>query len=230
MRHYLYRHIRLDKNEPFYIGIGTKELGRENLKDTCSYRRAYEKKGRGDIWNKISRKSEYEVEILLESSDYQFLKDREIEFIKLYGRKDLRTGTLANLTDGGDGTIGIIWAPETILKREQSKRQTINKRGYFHPPESREAIRKSLVDRPCLRETRNIISKKAKERGIGGIKKAIDSRKREVEMYDRQGNLVKIFGSIFEAGEQMKINYKNIQSVCSGRRKTAGNFKWKYKF
>jgi hypothetical protein len=24
MNHYLYRHIRLDKNEPFYIGIGTK--------------------------------------------------------------------------------------------------------------------------------------------------------------------------------------------------------------
>lgn len=23
-KHYLYRHIRLDKNEPFYIGIGTK--------------------------------------------------------------------------------------------------------------------------------------------------------------------------------------------------------------
>lgn len=22
-KHYLYRHIRLDKNEPFYIGIGT---------------------------------------------------------------------------------------------------------------------------------------------------------------------------------------------------------------
>ena len=22
--HYLYRHIRVDKNEPFYIGIGTK--------------------------------------------------------------------------------------------------------------------------------------------------------------------------------------------------------------
>ena len=27
--HYLYRHIRLDKNEPFYIGIGTKK---ENTK------------------------------------------------------------------------------------------------------------------------------------------------------------------------------------------------------
>lgn len=23
-KYYLYRHIRLDKNEPFYIGIGTK--------------------------------------------------------------------------------------------------------------------------------------------------------------------------------------------------------------
>jgi hypothetical protein len=23
-QHYLYRHVRLDNNEPFYIGIGTK--------------------------------------------------------------------------------------------------------------------------------------------------------------------------------------------------------------
>ena len=30
---YLYRHIRLDKNEPFYIGIGSNELN--------NYKRAY---------------------------------------------------------------------------------------------------------------------------------------------------------------------------------------------
>lgn len=33
-KHYLYRHIRLDKNEPFYIGIGTK------IVKTSEYRRA----------------------------------------------------------------------------------------------------------------------------------------------------------------------------------------------
>lgn len=34
---YLYRHIRLDKNEPFYIGIG----GFDKTEKEFSYRRAY---------------------------------------------------------------------------------------------------------------------------------------------------------------------------------------------
>lgn len=229
MRHYLYRHIRLDKNEPFYIGIGTKEKGRENLKDTCSYRRAYEKKGRGSIWNKISKKSEYDVEILLESDNYEFIKNKEIEFIKLYGRKNNKTGTLANLTDGGDGTLAVIWSAETIAKREESKRKTIESRGYFHSPEAIENIRKHLLGRPCSIKTKNIISKKAKKRGLNGIKSAIDSRKKEIEMYDLQDNLIETFPSIVDAGNIKSINYRNIHSVCNLKRKTAGGFKWCYK-
>ena len=31
-KYYLYRHIRLDKNEPFYIGIGTKKESKAKIK------------------------------------------------------------------------------------------------------------------------------------------------------------------------------------------------------
>ena len=31
-KYYLYRHIRLDKNEPFYIGIGTKNNAKFDIK------------------------------------------------------------------------------------------------------------------------------------------------------------------------------------------------------
>lgn len=44
-KYYLYRHIRLDKNEPFYIGIGTKR-NRYHPNMYSEYRRAYEDKGR----------------------------------------------------------------------------------------------------------------------------------------------------------------------------------------
>ena len=40
---YLYRHIRSDKNVPFYIGIGI----------DSNYYRAKSKKSRNDHWNKI---------------------------------------------------------------------------------------------------------------------------------------------------------------------------------
>jgi len=38
----------------------------------------------------------------------------EIDQIKIYGRFDTGEGTLANLTDGGDGTIGFKHSEETI--------------------------------------------------------------------------------------------------------------------
>lgn len=95
---YLYRHIRLDKNEPFYIGIGS---------DT-NFKRANWKFRNNKIWNSIVNKTSYEVEILLDGLTWEEACNKEKEFIKLYGRKDKQTGILSNLTDGGEGTYGHI--------------------------------------------------------------------------------------------------------------------------
>lgn len=101
-KYYLYRHIRLDKNEVFYIGIGTKND--RDLKYGY-YTRAYFKKGKSKYWGNVTAKTDYRVEILLESNSHDFIKKKEKEFIKLYGRKDFALGTLVNLTDGGDGSV-----------------------------------------------------------------------------------------------------------------------------
>jgi len=81
---YIYRHIRLDKNEPFYIGIS---------KSNINYKRAFNTTARNSFWKNIVSKTEYEVEILLESDDYEFIKQKEVEFLSLYGRRDLNKGT-----------------------------------------------------------------------------------------------------------------------------------------
>lgn len=92
---YVYRHIRLDKNEPFYIGIGVQD----------KFRRAYLKQSRNQLWKNIVAKTDYEVEILFDDLTWEEAGTKEIEFISLYGRKD-NGGILANLTDGGGGIIG----------------------------------------------------------------------------------------------------------------------------
>ena len=89
----LYRHIRTDKQEVFYIGIGENES------------RAYNKKNRTRVWKNTASKG-YETEILFEDLAWEQAAEKEKEFIALYGRKDLGLGTLVNLTDGGEGTIG----------------------------------------------------------------------------------------------------------------------------
>jgi hypothetical protein len=112
---YVYRHIRLDKNMPFYIGISADE----------NYTRAYNRLDRNDIWRRIAGKSDIEVEILFDEISIEFAKTKEKELIALYGRLDLETGSLANLTDGGDGTFQL--SKETIAK------MISNRTGVKHP-------------------------------------------------------------------------------------------------
>jgi len=107
---YVYRHIRLDRNEVFYVGIGSDKY----------YSRAYTKCGRNKLWKNIVNKTEYSVEILFDNIDWELACKKEIEFIKLYGRKDLKNGTLTNMTDGGQGTLGIKVSEEN--KEKLSKR------------------------------------------------------------------------------------------------------------
>jgi len=100
----VYRHIRLDKNEPFYIGIGKTE------------KRAYSNKNRNKYWSHITQNIEYEVEILFDDLTWEKACEKEIELIKLYGRKDLAVGSLVNMTDGGEGQLGLIHSEETRKK------------------------------------------------------------------------------------------------------------------
>src|SRR5437868_46517 len=113
-KYYLYRHIRLDTNEPFYIGIGTK-FSKRPKSFKSEYQRAHSFQ-RNDLWFKITNKSKYDIEILFESNNRNVIIEKEKEFIKLYGRIDLETGTLANHTDGGDYNEGAIKSRKTIEK------------------------------------------------------------------------------------------------------------------
>lgn len=105
---YVYRHIRLDTNQPFYIGIGIDAKGK--------YYRANTHHGRNNYWKNIVKKTNYYVEILFEHEDREFIKQKEIEFIKLYGRIDIKTGILVNMTDGGDGCFNHVCSDETKEK------------------------------------------------------------------------------------------------------------------
>ena len=139
----LYRHIRLDTGQPFYIGIG------KNLA------RAYQQYKRTSYWKRIIEKYNYEVEILFNDLTYEEACEKEKEFIKLYGRIDNGTGILVNLTDGGEGSVGFKHSKETLIKiGEQSKgriktpeqiEKWRNNMNFNKSPEVIEKIRQSLI-------------------------------------------------------------------------------------
>lgn len=93
---YLYRHIRLDKNEPFYIGIGS---------DT-EYKRANSNHNRTKYWKNIISKTQYRVDIVMDNLSWEEACEKEKEFIALYKRK-CDGGILCNLTLGGEGVYGL---------------------------------------------------------------------------------------------------------------------------
>lgn len=111
-RHYLYRHIRLDKNEIFYIGIGTKLRRNQGV-----YQRSKAKHSRNIIWKRIVSKTTWISEIVLESDDYEFIQEQEIKLIAMYGRIFNKTGTLSNLEVGGKSHSGIFKLTEDIVKK-----------------------------------------------------------------------------------------------------------------
>lgn len=109
---YVYRHIRLDTNQVFYIGIGSKY-------------RPFTKNNRNKWWKNIVNKTNYIVEIIAKNLNYEDAKELETFLIFEYGRKDLNKGSLVNLTNGGEGNQG--WNP-SLETREKMRKNNLGKK------------------------------------------------------------------------------------------------------
>jgi hypothetical protein len=159
---YVYKHIRKDTNEVFYIGIG--ELSN----------RMTSKNNRNKYWFEIADKFDYFGEILEDNLDWATACEREKYWINYYGRKDLNLGTLVNLTDGGNG--GANRSKETIKQIIESRKW------YRHSEETKQKISKSNTGKTCWNKgKKNIYSKESRikmsESHIG-VKKSEESKKK----------------------------------------------------
>lgn len=119
MEHYVYVYLDprkpfLDNSpwrlefEPFYVGMGKNDRKNVHLNEV---QRDVFKNFRNHKKNRIKS-------ILLDNLEpiiqvVSFFEDRlsaaelEIEIIRFFGRRDMRTGILTNLTSGGDGIVGL---------------------------------------------------------------------------------------------------------------------------
>lgn len=166
MNCYVYKHIRLDNNEIFYIGIGNNIDGK--------YLRAY-CEDRNEIWQNIVDKTNYKVEIIFENLTYDEACLKEKELIKLYGRKDLGTGTLSNLTDGGEGQINmsqytknkisntlkgnVPWNKGKKTPKDVKKKMSEAKLGKKLSKKAKEAISKGRIGKNHSEKTKKKIGK-----------------------------------------------------------------------
>jgi hypothetical protein len=99
--YFVYKHIREDKGNIFYIGIGKIRSDKSATTFKMKHYRAYSKQGRNPIWKRIVEKTNYKVEIVITGISFKKAKNLEIELISKYG-KIKEKGLLANLSDGGE--------------------------------------------------------------------------------------------------------------------------------
>jgi hypothetical protein len=136
--YYVYAYLRSD-GTPYYIGKGKE--ARAFAKSTNHY--PPEDKSR--------------IVFIKENLDEYEALDLEKRMIRWYGRKDLGTGILRNLTDGGEGSSGSVRSEETKRKisevrknrksSEETKRKISeankgnkNRSGHKHSEETRRKI------------------------------------------------------------------------------------------
>ena len=226
---YVYRHIRLDKNVPFYIGIGS----------DLQYKRAFEKSRRSIFWNKIINKTLYSVEILFDNITNEFAKEKEKEFIKIYGRIDKKTGVLCNLTDGGDGINGYIFTKEhkeklsisakkRILSESQKEKLRGCRIGKKFTAEQKLKLKDARKGIKLSDEHKLLISNRMKiknpslnlkrEKGInfkGYIEAFIDNKK------------IGIYAGIMDASEKLNVSASKISAVLNNKRNHTGGYFFK---
>jgi hypothetical protein len=145
----VYRHIRKDTNEVFYIGIGK------------TIKRMISKNYRNKHWHNIVNKTEYYGEIIFDGISWEEAQIKERELIKKYGRRDLNEGTLVNMTDGGEGTSGYIHTEEWKLQN------SIKSKGKIIPEYQKEAVKKYMSNR--------LITEDFKRKVSEGVKKYYDN-------------------------------------------------------
>ena len=111
----VYLHRSNLTNEVFYVGVGSKKKSKHTT-------------NRSVFWKNIVSKHGYTIEIVKSNLNSDDAFKLEKSLISLYGRRDLNKGTLVNLTDGGEGSYGVIKSEETKEKlRIKNKGKTLTK-------------------------------------------------------------------------------------------------------
>jgi hypothetical protein len=184
-KHYIYFHKRADDGVVFYVGIG---IGR----------RAYRESNRSQFWKRIADKHGYTIEFPHKDLTQDEAKQLEIHYISAFGRIDKGTGTLCNMTDGGDGRTGYKCTEET--KEKMRKAST----GVKFTEERKRKIGEKSRERKSWLAANSVDWSESRRR------KASDSRK------DKKAVICQdiYFDSLSSAGKHYGVGATEIKRRC----------------
>ena len=156
---------------------------------------------------------------LIEEIEDSLWEEREMYWIQYYSSR-------AKLTNfqlgGGHSNVG------KELKKEHRKAISESLKGKPRDEETKKRISESHKGKVLSESTKQ----KLREINLGksiSQKTRIKMSKGGVEQYNLDGVLLNTYISLQEAAIQTGLFKGNISSACTGRLKTYGKFKWKYK-
>lgn len=229
----VYIHKRNDTNQIFYVGKG---------KDI---KRAFSKFGRNQYWKNITNKYGYTVEIIYDNLTNEKACEIEKQLINEFGRVDLATGILVNMTDGGEGLTN----PNEEHRQKISNSNLGKKVSDFCKQVASKTHKNKIVSQQTRLKMSN--ARKGKSSWSKGKKMTDDFKKKlsishlgnkltketitkrtekinkPIIQLDLENNFVKEWKSIKEAKETTGIS--TIVHCLTGRIKKAGGYRWIYK-
>jgi hypothetical protein len=204
---YVYRHVRLDNNEVFYIGIS---------KQNNNYMRARQIHKRNIFWKNIVAKTEFRYDILWECNSEKELLEKEKEFISIYGRKDIGSGTLCNLTDGGDGVHNFKHTDES--RRRMAKAREGKDFSKIYTLEVRLKMSIGIGGKKRTPEQRKKISDSRKGKNLKG-----ENNNAKIILDTHTGIF---YDCAKDVSDLMGINYSTFKSWLKGRVKSKNRYKY----
>lgn len=171
---YVYRDPRPSKNnQPVYVGKGTGD------RDLSHWSKGSHNKPFQDFISHLKQRGFVApCQRVLETENEAEAFAKEVELIALYGRRNTNTGTLFNLTDGGEGGSG------TVRTAEHKASDSAHTLKHWQDPEYREkvvAAQKAVQGTPEARAMKSENSAEAwakpavREKRQTGIKRARSS-------------------------------------------------------
>lgn len=223
----VYLHKKKGTEDVFYVGIGALPE-----RASCEHKR-------NQLWNKIVKKYGYYINITHENLCWEEACIIEKYLISFYGRIDIGTGILSNMTNGGDGTFGKVCTESTkekISKKAKERLSIKENNPMYGKKQSIESIEKNRNSQ--LGEKSFMFGKKGNNHPMFGFKFTQiqkDKINRSGSLNPRAQKLLAIkdgnylyFDTIKEAKSVLKISNTSITYGCKNESKTVKGYMFKY--
>lgn len=222
IEYYIYTHTRKDNGVVFYVGMGhTTEKPYRDRANNKKYSH------RSKLWISVFKDCNKDiiVEKVFFSNNISECSLKEKELIKKYGRIFNNTGTLVNMTTGGDYSDAFNVVEYNVngkvIKRWENMYVAADFYGINFKNIHAAISNKNLSNgSQWLKIEKSEIEKE--------IQPYVDPRQNKVLQFSLKGEFIKEFTSVKEASRKLKIDAASIINCLSNKRYSAGNFLWSY--